>query len=167
VRDSGKTVVDAMIGEVLTTCEKFQWTINNGEKYLKDESRDVGALMMMKKVHVEFRPLGVIGAIVPWNYPFHNVFNPMIATLMTGNALGNRLYIYLYLGDCAYCFVFHSSSNPHPLSSSVYFCALFLSLSFSLVYLFLVHHYHRHIIIIIIIETFTITLSLCLSLFIF
>jgi acyl-CoA reductase-like NAD-dependent aldehyde dehydrogenase len=87
VRDSGKTVVDAMIGEVLTTCEKFQWTINNGEKYLKDEARDVGALMMMKKVHVEYRPLGVIGAIVPWNYPFHNVFNPVIATLMTGNAI--------------------------------------------------------------------------------
>ena len=28
--------------EVLTTCEKFQWTINNGEKYLKPESRDFG-----------------------------------------------------------------------------------------------------------------------------
>ena len=87
VRDSGKTVVDAMIGEVLTTCEKFQWTINNGEKYLKPESRDFGALMMMKKVYVEWRPIGVIAGIVPWNYPFHNVFNPMIATIMSGNAL--------------------------------------------------------------------------------
>lgn len=87
VRDSGKTVVDAMIGEVLTSCEKFQWTIANGEKYLRDEPRDVGALMMMKKVHVKWEPLGVIAAIVPWNYPFHNVFNPMIATIMTGNAL--------------------------------------------------------------------------------
>jgi len=87
VRDSGKTVVDAMIGEVLTTCEKFHWTLANGEKYLRDEARDVGALMLMKKVHVEWRPLGVIGAIVPWNYPFHNVFNPLIATIMSGNAL--------------------------------------------------------------------------------
>ncbi len=50
VRDSGKTQVDAMIGEVLTTCEKLAWTIANGEKYLKDEPRDVGALMLMKKV---------------------------------------------------------------------------------------------------------------------
>ena len=39
------------------------------------------------QVHVKFVPVGVVGAIVPWNYPFHNVFNPMIATLMTGNAL--------------------------------------------------------------------------------
>lgn len=39
------------------------------------------------QVHVKFVPLGVIGAIVPWNYPLHNVFNPLIATLMSGNAL--------------------------------------------------------------------------------
>ena len=35
--------------------------------------------MMMKKVYVEWRPIGVIAGNVPWNYPFHNVFNPMIA----------------------------------------------------------------------------------------
>ena len=28
-----------------------------------------------------------IGAIVPWNYPFHNVFNPLTSTLFAGNAL--------------------------------------------------------------------------------
>ena len=33
-----------------------------------------------------FFPLGVIGAIVSWNYPFHNVFNPMLATVFSGNA---------------------------------------------------------------------------------
>jgi acyl-CoA reductase-like NAD-dependent aldehyde dehydrogenase len=44
-------------------------------------------MMMMKKVHVEFVPLGVIGAIVPWNYPFHNVFNPVSAALFSGNAI--------------------------------------------------------------------------------
>ena len=28
-----------------------------------------------------------VGAIVPWNYPFHNVFNPLTAALFAGNAL--------------------------------------------------------------------------------
>jgi len=42
--------------------------------------------MLHKRAKVEFYPLGVIGAIVSWNYPFHNVFNPMLAAVFSGNA---------------------------------------------------------------------------------
>ena len=28
-----------------------------------------------------------VGAIVPWNYPFHNVFNPLTAAVFAGNAI--------------------------------------------------------------------------------
>ena len=28
-----------------------------------------------------------IGAIVPWNYPFHNVFNPLVAAMYAGNGI--------------------------------------------------------------------------------
>lgn len=31
--------------------------------------------------------MGVVGAIVPWNYPFHNVFNPVISALFAGNGI--------------------------------------------------------------------------------
>jgi len=43
--------------------------------------------MFYKSARVEYHPLGVVGAIVPWNYPFHNVFSPMTAALFAGNAL--------------------------------------------------------------------------------
>lgn len=36
---------------------------------------------------MEFHPLGVIGAIVSWNYPFHNIFNPMLAAIFSGNSI--------------------------------------------------------------------------------
>eukprot|EP01034_Spumella_vulgaris_P022998 gene22998-29184_t len=87
VRESGKTFLDAMIGEVLVTCEKLAWLANTAEKYLQPEYRETGRMMIMKKVHVHYVPLGVIGAIVPWNYPFHNVFNPVSAALFSGNAI--------------------------------------------------------------------------------
>ena len=45
------------------------------------------AQMFYKAARVEFHPVGVVGAIVPWNYPFHNVFNPLTAALFAGNAL--------------------------------------------------------------------------------
>ena len=87
VRDSGKTLIDAIIGEVLTTCEKLAWLASSGEQYLVPEPRATGRLMIMKRAYVEYIPLGVIGAIVPWNYPFHNVFNPVSAALFSGNAI--------------------------------------------------------------------------------
>lgn len=87
VRENGKTMLDALIGEVLVTCEKLAWLASSGEQYLQPEYRDTGRMMMMKKVHVEYVPLGVIGAIVPWNYPFHNLFNPVSAALFSGNAI--------------------------------------------------------------------------------
>ena len=29
----------------------------------------------------------MLGAIVPWNYPCHNVLNPVIAAVFSGNAI--------------------------------------------------------------------------------
>ena len=33
-----------------------------------------------------------MGAIVSWNYPFHNVFNPLLANLFAGNALVVKVF---------------------------------------------------------------------------
>ncbi|BDA44107.1 betaine aldehyde dehydrogenase, chloroplastic [Coccomyxa sp. Obi] len=85
--DSGKPMVDAAFGEVMVTCEKIAWLIREGEKYLKPERRSSGAMMFYKAARVEYHPVGVVGAIVPWNYPFHNVFNPLTAALFAGNGL--------------------------------------------------------------------------------
>jgi len=86
-RESGKTMIDAMVGELTVTLEKLRWTTMYGEQYLTPEYRDSGLMNLHKTSRVEWVPVGVVGAIVPWNYPFHNVFNPMIAALFSGNAI--------------------------------------------------------------------------------
>lgn len=43
------------------------------------------ALLSLHSCHL--RLLLQVGAIVPWNYPFHNVLNPLTAALFAGNAL--------------------------------------------------------------------------------
>ncbi|KAL3505633.1 hypothetical protein ACH5RR_031015 [Cinchona calisaya] len=86
-RDTGKTMVDASLGEIMTTCEKITWLLSEGERWLKPEYRSCGRSMLHKRAKVEFYPLGVIGAIVSWNYPFHNIFNPMLAAIFSGNSI--------------------------------------------------------------------------------
>lgn len=85
--DSGKTKIDACLGEILVTVEKLQWTIKHGEKALTPSSRPTNLLMSYKRNTVFYEPLGVVAACVSWNYPFHNVISPMISALFSGNAI--------------------------------------------------------------------------------
>ena len=86
-RDSGKAMLDAALGEVMTTCEKAAWLINHGEQALQPEKRKSGRMMFYKSARVEYHAAGVMAAIVPWNYPFHNVLNPVLANIFAGNAI--------------------------------------------------------------------------------
>jgi acyl-CoA reductase-like NAD-dependent aldehyde dehydrogenase len=64
--DSGKTMVDAALGEILVTVEKLRWTIKHGEASLKPERRDTNSLMMYKWSEATWEPLGVVAACVSW-----------------------------------------------------------------------------------------------------
>ncbi|RLV93351.1 putative aldehyde dehydrogenase-like protein [Spathaspora sp. JA1] len=89
-RDSGKTKLDASMGEIMVTLEKLNWIIAHGERCLKPSPRPGSSnflLGLMKNAEVRYEPLGVVSAIVSWNYPFHNLMGPIIASLFTGNAI--------------------------------------------------------------------------------
>eukprot|EP01104_Vermistella_antarctica_P000178 TRINITY_DN1020_c0_g1_i1.p1 TRINITY_DN1020_c0_g1~~TRINITY_DN1020_c0_g1_i1.p1 ORF type:complete len:593 (+),score=135.15 TRINITY_DN1020_c0_g1_i1:39-1781(+) len=85
-QDTGKTTLEATYGEILTTCEKLRHLVAKGESALQSESRTPPLLLMVKKAWVEYHPLGVIGTIVPWNYPFHNVASAVASSIFSGNA---------------------------------------------------------------------------------
>lgn len=64
--DSGKTMVDAILGEILVTAEKLRWVIKHGEESLKSEERPGNMLMAYKRHEVMWQPLGVVAACVSW-----------------------------------------------------------------------------------------------------
>jgi acyl-CoA reductase-like NAD-dependent aldehyde dehydrogenase len=74
------------MGEIFPVCEKLRYTIAHGEHDLKPESREPG-ILMHKRAWVEYHPVGVVGVIAPWNFPFHNMFCPAIPALFAGNAV--------------------------------------------------------------------------------
>ena len=71
-RESGKPMVDAVLGEITTTCEKIRTVCEWGEMWLRPDYRPTGPMMMHKSAWLEYVPLGIIAPIAPWNYPFHN-----------------------------------------------------------------------------------------------
>lgn len=89
-RDSGKTMLDASMGEILVTLEKIKWVVKHGSKILKPSRRTGPTNFFMKwykGAEIRYEPLGVVSSIVSWNYPFHNLLGPIIAALFTGNAI--------------------------------------------------------------------------------
>lgn len=86
-RDSGKTLVDAAFGEILTTCEKLRWLVANAEQALKPDYRPTNLLLAHKVSKVVYEPLGVVAALVSWNYPLHNLLGPIVAALAAGDAI--------------------------------------------------------------------------------
>jgi len=89
-RDSGKTPVDAAMGEVFPVCEKLRYTIRWGQRDLRPSPRRSGFLLH-KSARVEYSPLGVVGVIAPWNFPFHNLLCPLIPALFAGNAVVTKV----------------------------------------------------------------------------
>jgi acyl-CoA reductase-like NAD-dependent aldehyde dehydrogenase len=85
-RDAGKTLENALLGEIWPICEKLRHTIATGERDLAPERVSAG-LLLHKTARIEYHPLGVIGVICPWNFPLQNVLGPTIPALMAGNAV--------------------------------------------------------------------------------
>ncbi|EGG13961.1 aldehyde dehydrogenase [Cavenderia fasciculata] len=86
MRDTGKTRFEATLGEVLTSCEKLRYLVNFGEDALKTQYRRVPMLMGTKSARLEYHPMGVIGIIIPWNYPVHSIISAAAAAIFAGNA---------------------------------------------------------------------------------
>lgn len=86
VNDAGKTYENALLGEIMPTCNKIAWLKKYGEKHLKSEKVGSG-ILMHKKGRIDYVPLGVVACIIPWNYPLQNIVSSLVAPLMAGNAV--------------------------------------------------------------------------------
>lgn len=75
------------IKQAIAEIEKCAWVCEyyaeNTEKHLANETIQTDAL----KSYISYEPLGVILAIMPWNYPFWQVFRFAAPAIMVGNTV--------------------------------------------------------------------------------
>ena len=78
--EMGKPISQAR-GEVAKCAGLCDWYAEHGPAMLADEA----TLVPDAKAHIEYRPLGAILAIMPWNFPLWQVLRGAVPVLLAGN----------------------------------------------------------------------------------
>ncbi|KAG5465841.1 hypothetical protein CUR178_00555 [Leishmania enriettii] len=85
---SGKTRQDALATEILSGVLACDWYAKNTKKALAPQKLPVGSIFFANKSNtIYYEPVGVVGIISPWNYPFSIPFGEVLMGLMAGNAV--------------------------------------------------------------------------------
>jgi acyl-CoA reductase-like NAD-dependent aldehyde dehydrogenase len=88
VREQGKPRAEAYTMELLPTVDALHWCAKAGPKILADEKVPMTqAFTLSKKAHFSYEPIGVVGVIAPWNYPWSIPFGEVAIALMAGNGV--------------------------------------------------------------------------------
>ena len=74
------------ISEAKAEIEKCAWNCEFYAKHAAEFLKDEPAPSNAKRSYVAFEPLGVVLAVMPWNYPFWQVMRFASPALMAGNA---------------------------------------------------------------------------------
>ena len=80
--EMGKTVTDGR-AEVEKCAFHCDWFADHAEEYLRHEPADIGG----GEAFIAFNPIGIVLAVMPWNFPFWQVFRAAAPALMAGNGM--------------------------------------------------------------------------------
>ena len=86
VAETGKPAGEVLATEILTLCDSLQFYAKRARHILRERSVPLH-LLKTKRLRIAHRPLGVVGIITPWNFPFLLAANPTVQALVAGNAV--------------------------------------------------------------------------------
>jgi succinate-semialdehyde dehydrogenase/glutarate-semialdehyde dehydrogenase len=87
-RETGKPKPEAMSMEVVPTLDLMHYFAVNTAELLTPTRIDIGQYGLMgRSSRVIYKPLGVVGIISPWNFPWATPLDEVVMALMAGNAV--------------------------------------------------------------------------------
>jgi len=87
-RETGKPVTEAIAMEIVPTLDLMHYFATNAKKILKRKRVGLGQYNYMARTsYIVYKPLGVVGIISPWNFPWATPLDEVVMALMAGNAV--------------------------------------------------------------------------------
>ena len=85
-RDFGtRSDAETLMAEIFPLLDGISYCRKNIKRWMKPQKRHVPQLLAPASVKVLAQPLGVVGIVVPWNFPIFLGLSPLIYALAAGN----------------------------------------------------------------------------------
>ena len=76
---------ETRLAEIMPSLHGIHYARRHLRSWMKPARRRVGLAFQPASARVIYQPLGVVGIIVPWNYPLYLAIGPLIGALAAGN----------------------------------------------------------------------------------
>ncbi|MBH3459469.1 coniferyl aldehyde dehydrogenase [Pseudomonas putida] len=88
---SGRSADETLLAELLPSVQGLRHAERHVRRWMKPARRSVGLAFQPASARVLAQPLGVVGIIVPWNYPLFLAIGPLTGALAAGNRVMLKL----------------------------------------------------------------------------
>jgi coniferyl-aldehyde dehydrogenase len=82
---TARSADETLLAEILPCVQSIEHTLKHLRNWMKPGKRSVGLHFQPASARVVYQPLGVVGIIVPFNYPVNLALVPLITALGAGN----------------------------------------------------------------------------------
>ena len=82
---SNRSADETLLAEIMPSLQGIHYACGHLKKWMKPSRRSVGMAFQPARAKVIYQPLGVVGVIVPWNYPLFLAMGPLVGALSAGN----------------------------------------------------------------------------------
>ena len=82
---SNRAAAETELAEIMPVLDGIAYYRKRLRKFMKPQRRHAPLTVMPAKVEVRYQPVGVVGIVVPWNFPFFLGLSPLVGALAAGN----------------------------------------------------------------------------------
>ncbi|WP_260957408.1 coniferyl aldehyde dehydrogenase [Pseudomonas citri] len=88
---SHRSADETLLAELMPSLHGIHYARRHLTGWMKPSRRKVGLAFQPASAKVVYQPLGVVGIIVPWNYPLFLAIGPLVGALSAGNRVMLKL----------------------------------------------------------------------------
>ena len=77
--------IETLGADVMVTLDELKFARRNLRRWMRPQGRSVNLTFRPARGEMRYVPLGVVGVVAPWNYPFQLALIPLVNAIAAGN----------------------------------------------------------------------------------